>query len=326
MNEQPSVLVTGAGGFIGSALVRRLAEYSFDKIVASTRSIKRELPGHVRLFIVPDLSQDINWLSVLREVNVVVHCAGRAHVLKEKSREKAIKKFYDVNISGTIKIAEQAAEAGVKRFIFISSIGVNGHSTDGRKPFTENDEPAPHDDYAVSKYEAELRLRDVARESGMELVIIRPTLVYGKRAPGNFGMLVQWVRRRLPLPFALVRHNRRSFIALDNLVDLIIRCIVHQAAANQTFLAADGEDLSTAGLLERVGSVLGKPTRLIPVPVWMLWAGATVLGKRAVAQRLLGSLQVDISKTREVLSWEPPIGVDEGLRRAVGQYRADTML
>ena len=223
--------------------------------------------------------------------------------------------YRQVNVEGTLALARQAALAGVRRFVFISSIGVNGNQTS--VPFTADDVPCPQEPYAVSKYEAEQGLLLLADEFGMEISIIRPPLVYGLGAPGNFGSLLKWVGKGIPLPLGAVRSNRRSFVALDNLVDLIMTCIDHPAAANQTFLVADGEDVSTAELLQRMARAMDSKARLLPVPVWLLEKAASLLGKRDVARRLCGSLQVDITHTRHRLGWAPPIGLDEGLRRAV---------
>ncbi len=220
--------------------------------------------------------------------------------------------YQRVNVSGTLKLAQQAAHAGVRRFIFISSIGVNGNVS--KRPFSADGHPHPAEAYAQSKWQAEQALWEIQKQTGMEVVIIRPPLVYGPDAPGNFGSLVRWVEKGVPLPLGAI-HNKRSLVGIDNLVDLIIRCIDHPAAANQVFLAGDGEDLSTTELLRGVGKAMGKPARLIPVPAGLLQFGATLLGKKAMAQRLLGSLQVDISKTCELLDWKPPYTVEEGLRR-----------
>ncbi len=220
--------------------------------------------------------------------------------------------YQRVNVSGTLKLAQQAAHAGVRRFIFISSIGVNGNVS--KRPFSADGHPHPAEAYAQSKWQAEQALWGIQKQTGMEVVIIRPPLVYGPDAPGNFGSLVRWVEKGVPLPLGAI-HNKRSLVGIDNLVDLIIRCIDHPAAANQIFLAGDGEDLSTTELLRGVGKAMGKPARLIPVPAGLLQFGATLLGKKAMAQRLLGSLQVDISKTCELLDWKPPYTVEEGLRR-----------
>jgi UDP-glucose 4-epimerase len=224
-----------------------------------------------------------------------------------------------VNLEGTIALARQAVKFGVKRFIFISSIKVNGEETIIGKPFTADDEPAPRDPYGVSKAEAEQALLGLAATTGMEVVIIRPVLVYGPGVKANFRMLMKWLSKGIPLPLGLVR-NKRSLVALDNLVDLIITCIDHPAAANQVFLVSDGEDLSTTELLQRVGKALGKSARLIPVPACLINIAAMLIGKREVSKRLLGSLQVDISKTCKLLDWAPPVSVDEALKRTTQSF------
>lgn len=224
--------------------------------------------------------------------------------------------FQRVNVEGTLNLAKQAAETGVRRFVFVSSVKVNGEGTAAGHPFTASDTAAPQDPYGISKMEAEQGLCQIAADTGMEVVIVRPPLIYGPGVKANFASLMRAVQRGIPLPLASVTHNRRSFVALDNLVDLLITCIDHPAAANQTFLVSDGEDLSTADLLRRLGQAMEKPARLIPVPPSLLQVGANLLGKGDMAQRLLGNLQVDISHTRNTLNWHPPISVDEGLRRA----------
>jgi nucleoside-diphosphate-sugar epimerase len=224
--------------------------------------------------------------------------------------------FRVVNVDGTLNLARQAAAAGVKRFVFISSIGVNGSKTAVCKPFSEADLPKPHNAYALSKWEAEQGLIQIAAETGLEVVIIRPPLVYGCNAPGNFGMLTRAVQRGWILPLGAV-HNQRSLVALDNLVDFIVTCITHPQAANQTFLVSDGKDLSTTELVRGMTQAAGIPARLLPVPVWALQAGASLLGKGDAVQRLCGNLQVDITKARSLLGWVPPVSVEEGLRRAM---------
>jgi nucleoside-diphosphate-sugar epimerase len=225
-----------------------------------------------------------------------------------------LKAFREVNVVGTLNLARQAAAAGVKRFIFISSIKVNGEQTPLGQLFFSHDVPSPEDFYGISKHEAEQGLRELAAETGMEVVIIRPPLVYGPDVKGNFANMIKLVGKGLPLPLGAV-HNKRSLVALDNLVDLIITCIDHPGAANETFLVSDGEDLSTTQLLQGVAEAMGKPSRLIPVPAGLLKFGATLLGKKALAQRLLGSLQVDISHTQKCLNWTPPLTVKQGLQR-----------
>jgi len=303
------VLVTGATGFVGSGLFSKLKRD--DKLKVS--GLCRRLPqGDLDLYALGDLQQaDLS--ALLPSVEVIIHAAARAHIMKDEVADP-LAEYRRVNVEGTLNLARQAVAAEVKRFIFISSIGVNGNIN--TSPFCADDLPNPQEPYAQSKWEAEQGLRQLAAETGMEIVIIRPPLVYGPAAPGNFGSLVRWIEKGVPLPLGAI-HNKRSLVGIDNLVDLIIRCIDHPAAANQVFLAGDGEDLSTTELLRGVGKALGKPARLIPVPASLLQLGATVLGKKAMAQRLLGSLQVDISKTCELLDWKPLYTVEEGLRRCL---------
>jgi nucleoside-diphosphate-sugar epimerase len=224
--------------------------------------------------------------------------------------------FCSVNVDGTLKLARQAAAAGVKRFVFISSVKVNGESTLPGRPFTADDIPAPLDPYAVSKMEAEQGLRQIAVETGMAVVIIRSPLVYGPGVKANFASLMRAVQRGWPLPLGAV-NNQRSLVALDNLVDFIVTCTTHPQAANQTFLVSDGQDLSTTELVRGMALAAGVPARLLPVPVWALQAGASLLGKGDAVHRLCGNLQVDISKARSLLGWVPPVSVEEGLRRAM---------
>lgn len=314
-----NVLITGGTGFVGRALSSQiLLDGKWNPRVA-TRIGSIGVTRDIATVLVPGLTPDSDWRGALSGVSVVVHAAARVHIMKEEAPDP-VGQFRFTNVHGTLNLARQAAEAGVCRFVFISSIKVNGEQTESGRLFHANDLPAPEDAYGLSKWEAEQGLLELARETGMEVVIIRPPLVYGPGVKGNFATLLRWMAKGVPLPLGAVRQNRRSLVGLDNLVDLIVTCLDHPAAANQVFLASDGEDLSTTELLERIGRAMGKPTRLLPVPVWTLQAGATLLGKRDVARRLLGSLQVDISKTRDLLGWEPPVSVDEGLRRAVAPF------
>jgi nucleoside-diphosphate-sugar epimerase len=256
----------------------------------------------------------MDWSSAVDGVEAVIHLAARVHVMDDRATDP-LAEFRKVNVLGTLNLANQAAAAGVKRFVFVSSVKVNGESTLTGQPFTEEDAPHPQDAYGLSKHEAELGLRQIAAESGMEVVIIRPPLVYGPGVKANFAAMMRWLRRGVPLPLGAI-HNQRSLVALDNLVDLIVTCLVHPAAANQTFLVSDGEDVSTTELLRRMGQALGCPARLILMPASWLKLAATLVGKQDVALRLYGSLQVDIEKTRRLLGWTPPVSLDEGLRRA----------
>lgn len=308
----PAILLTGASGFVGGALAEKLLQQG-----RTVRAIGRRAPREPIPFFEGAIDDPVVLQEALEAVDCVVHLAGRAHQLRNTSRDP-LRSFMAANCDVSASLARQAAAAGVRRFIFISSIGVNGAVTYGT-PFTEGSVPAPHSDYARSKYEAEIALRTVAKESGLELVIIRPPLVYGPDAPGNFGTLLRWIDKGIPLPLGAI-HNKRSLVGIGNLVDLIACCIDHPAATNQVFLAGDGEDLSTTELLRGVAKAMGKRAKLIPVPAGVLRVGATLVGKKDMAQRLLGSLQVDISKTCEVLDWKPPYTVEEGLRRCVEPF------
>jgi len=306
------VLLTGVTGFVGGGVLRRLvADERYFASAAVRQHPALSLGSQVNAFAVGDLTASTDWSAALVAADVVIHAAARAHIMSDESIDPLVE-YRSVNVDGTMALARQAVAAGVKRFIFISSIGVNGNINTA--PFKENNAPAPAEPYAQSKYEAEIALLQLASETGLEVVIIRPPLVYGANAPGNFGGLVKAISKGLPLPLGAV-HNKRSLVALDNLVDLIITCIDHSAAANQIFLAGDGEDISTTQLLRGVARAMGKPSRLVPIPASWLMMAATMLGKKAVAQRLLGSLQVDISKAQQLLGWTPPLSVAEGLRR-----------
>ncbi len=307
-----NILLTGATGFLGKRLVGQINRQGAHALTCAVRRSGSAECGHEVL--VDGLHVDADWSSALGgQPQVVIHAAARAHIMKDEV-PNPLAEYRKVNVEGTLNLARQAAKAGVSRFIYISSIKVNGEQTPLGKPFTADDVPAPEDPYGVSKLEAETGLREIASETGMEVVIIRPPLVYGPGVKGNFASMIKLVEKGLPLPLGAI-HNKRSLVALDNLVDLIITCINHPAAANQVFLAGDGQDVSTTELLRGVGRAMGMPVRLIPVPAGMLMFGAGLLGKKAVAQRLLGSLQVDISKAHNLLGWEPPLTVEEGLRR-----------
>ena len=313
-------LVTGGNGFVGDAVWRRLNAMSSVQAVRSMR--RADAFTDAGAVVVGDLCAQTDWSIALAGVDAVVHAAARVHVMAETTTNP-LNEFRRVNVQATLSLARQAAAAGVRRLVFVSSIKVNGEATQPGHPFTADDVPAPLDDYGVSKMEAEKGLRELAAHSNMEVVIVRPPLVYGAGVKANFAAMMRWLKRGIPLPLGAI-HNQRSLVALDNLVDLIITCLMHPAAANQTFLVSDGEDLSTTQLLRRMGAALGKPARLIPVPVSVLKLGAALVGKPELAQRLCGSLQVDMSKTRELLGWTPPFSVDEGLKKAAEGYLRET--
>lgn len=302
------LLITGATGFVGRALCMGFSLRQYD-LTAIVRAKDARLDGCLTRVIVA--SERTDWPHVFSGVDVVIHLAARVHIMQEETKDP-LTEFRKVNVDGTLNLARQAAAAGVKRFVFISSVKVNGESTQARHMFTENDIPSPQDAYGQSKYEAECGLRQIAEASGMEVVIIRPPLVYGPGVKANFAALMRVVRRGWPLPLGAV-HNRRSLVFLDNLVDFIEVCISHPQAANQTFLVSDGHDLSTPDLVRGLARAGGVMARLIPVPVWALRAGAALVGKSSAIERLCGSLQVDISKARNVLGWTPPVAVEQGL-------------
>jgi len=264
---------------------------------------------------VGEINAGTDWSSVLADREVVVHLAARVHVMHDRA-DDPLTAFRHTNVAGTLALARQAAAAGVRRFVFISSVKVLGEASLPGRPLQSEDAPAPQDAYGLSKLEAERGLREIAAQTEMELVIIRPPLVYGPGVRANFRALISVVSRGIPLPLAAL-DNRRSLVGLDNLVDLIVTCVRHPAATGQTFLVSDGEDLSTPELIRRLGRAMGRPAHLFWLPVWLLQLGATLLGKRAALQRLAGNLQLDIAATRVRLNWSPPVSVDEGLRRAV---------
>ncbi len=308
------VLLTGASGFVGQAVLRGANQHGVQvRPVFRSQATAHGLPEAV---IVPRLDGPVDWSPVLQDIDVVIHAAARAHVMREEALDPLIE-YRRVNVQGTLNLARQAAAGGVRRFVFISSIKVNGEETGPGRPFTAHDVPAPEDAYGKSKAEAEAELRRLAEETGMEVTIIRPPLIYGPGVKGNFASLIRWVRRGVPLPLGGVTQNRRSLVGLDNLVDLIWVCAEHPKAANQTFLASDGEDLSTTDLLIRIGQALQRSARLLWMPPGAIAFIASLLGKQLISQRLLGSLQVDIQKTCDLLDWKPSVTVNEGLRRAV---------
>ena len=258
-----------------------------------------------------NLDADIDWSPALMGSDCVIHCAARAHVIKDTEMD-TLAAYRSVNVDGSRNLAEQAAAAGVRRLVYLSSIGVNGVHTNGRGPFSVSDAAKPVEDYAVSKWEAERALWKVAANTGLELVVVRPSLVYGPGAKGNLVRLLKLVHMGVPLPLGAVQ-NQRSLIGLDNLVDLLMRCIDHPGATNRTFLASDGEDFSTPQLIRLIAGGMNRPVRLLPIPLALLRVGGSLLGKRGEVDRLMGSLQVDSGHTRAQLGWTPPVSVEDGL-------------
>lgn len=311
------LLVTGATGFIGRALVTRLLTYSEHNVYAAVRKVTKDLPSAVHQTKFDDVSKNTDWDNILKDVDCIIHTAARVHVMSDSAKDP-LNEFRKINTNGTLNLAQQAADSGVKRFIYLSTIKVNGESTLPGSRFKPDDEFLPTEPYALSKYEAEQGLLKIAQESQMEIVIIRPPLVYGPEVKANFLSMMKWLHKRIPLPFGAI-HNKRSLVALDNLVDLILTCIDHPAAADQVFLVSDGEDLSTTELLNHVSAALDKKPRLLRINQQLLEFILTLLGKKDLAQRLFGSLQVDICKTKELLNWIPPVSIDEELQKTA-QY------
>jgi nucleoside-diphosphate-sugar epimerase len=310
------VAVIGAGGFVGQPVTRRLLSEGVD-----VRPIVRTpggLPGERTIADV----DEADWDALLEGMDAVIHLIARVHIVNDRA-ENPLADNRRINTAGTLKIAEAAARAGVKRFVFVSTVKVNGENNIPSKPFTADEEPTPLDAYGISKREAELGLLALSERTGMEVTVVRPPLVYGPRVRANFLSMMKLVRRGVPLPFGRVTGNRRSMVGIDNLVDLIVTLLRHKNAPGQIFFASDGHDVSTRELLSMLAAAMGRKARLVPMPVGLMRAAAKVAGKGATAQRVLGSLQVDITKTRQLLDWTPPVSVEEGLRRTVTADWAD---
>jgi nucleoside-diphosphate-sugar epimerase len=306
-----TVLVTGAAGFLGSAVCASLSSQGY----LVRPAVRQHVASDSVEVAVGDIGPGTDWAAALVNVYGVVHCAARVHVMDERAAD-SLEAFRRVNTEGTLNLARQAVMAGVKRFVFVSTLKVNGEATLPGHAFCADDMPAPQDSYSVSKHEAEVGLRQLAQVTGLEVVIVRPPLIYGPEVKGNFATLLRVVALGLPLPLGAI-NNARSLVALENMVDLLVICLKHPAAAGQIFLISDREDVSTTELLVRTARALKKRIILLPVPTSILKLAATLLGKHEVAQRICGSLQVDISKTCDLLDWKPVISLDEGLRRAV---------
>ncbi|HDL9483621.1 TPA: NAD-dependent epimerase/dehydratase family protein [Vibrio cholerae] len=303
-----SILLTGSTGFVGTNLVKSLTLKS-DYIVKSVvrRAVNK---GEELSFEVGEINASTDFELPLKNTTVVVHCAARAHVASHATVD-SLAQFRAVNTEGTLNLARQAAEAGVRRFVFVSSIGVNGTTTKD-KPFTSHGKVQPHNAYAQSKYEAELGLKKIAEETGLEVVIVRPTLVYGPNAPGNFGMLTKLVSKLPVLPFGLA-NNRRDFISVQNLADLLITCATHPEAAGNTFLASDGETVSIKDFTNAIAKGLDKKIFQLPVPVTLMRLAGKLTGKTAMIEQLYGNLEVDSSNIKEVLGWTPPYTMEQSM-------------
>lgn len=311
-------LITGASGFVGRALCEEAASRGVH-VRGATRNACH-LPGLAENVIVSTLDGETSWAAALHDVDVVIHLAARVHVMKDVAADP-LAEFLGVNMRGTANLAHQAAAAGVKRLVYVSSVKVNGERTTGTQAFTESDDPAPQDAYAISKWRAEQVLQRVARESGLEVVILRPPLVYGSGVKGNFIKLLAAVDKGIPLPFAGV-HNRRSLIYLGNLVDALILCARHPAATGRTYLVRDGEDISTPDLVRQMAMALERPARQFPVPVRLLRGLGSLFGKTESIERIVGSLCVDDDLIRRELGWKPRFTLRQGMQAMALWYRA----
>jgi nucleoside-diphosphate-sugar epimerase len=311
------VLVTGASGFVGRALASRLVATGAYEVVAPLRR-PLELPG-VTTVPLAGIGPDTDWRAVLEGVEAVIHCAGRAHLMADPAPDP-LSEFRRVNAAGALALAEAAAGAEVRRLVFVSSAKVHGATGSPARPFRESDPPAPADPYALSKWEAEQGLARLAERTNLEVVVIRPPLVYGPEPKANMLRLLRLVDRGLPLPFGAVR-NRRSMIGLDNLVSALVTALEHPAAAGRTYLVSDGEDIATPDLVQLLARAMRRPARLLPVPPLLLMLAGRLAGRGEDLERLLGSYEVDSSRIGSELGWRPPVTLTAGLTRMVECYR-----
>ncbi len=312
-----SYLVTGANGFVGRTLCNALISRGHP-VIACARNPDSSV-CNLSYSPVAVINGTTNWQNLLSGVQVVIHLAARVHVMQDTA-ENPLVEFQDINLHGTTNLARQAAAAGVRRFLYVSSIKVNGEATSSH-PFSESDTPAPQDPYALSKWQAEEALREISRETGMEIVIVRPPLVYGPGVKANFLSLLRLVDKALPLPLGKI-DNRRSMIYVGNLVDALMQCAIHPAAAGQTYLVSDGESFSIGTLVRMLANSLNRPCRLLPIPLSWLKLVSGLLGKKAVLDRLAESLVINDSKIRRDLNWQPPFTVEQGLKATAEWYRA----
>ena len=305
------ILITGATGFIGQSLSKTLAKKNHH-LVAAVRKMSHTLPPEIQQITIKQFNKN-ECVELMDNIDCIIHLAGRAHILKEKNQHP-LEIFREINVTATLNLANEAAKKGVKRFIFISSIGVNGNQS--KHPFLADDIPNPVEPYAQSKLEAEQGLLAIAKQTNLEVVIIRPPLVYGANAPGNFGRLIKIVKKGTPLPLGAI-YNRRSLVSLDNLISLILLTISHPNAKNSIFLVSDDNDVSTTQLLQFISKALGKKILLMPLPQYIVTSLLYLLNKPKLVQRLCGSLQVDIAKTKQQLSWSPVLTFEEGIKKSV---------
>lgn len=321
MSSKENILVTGANGFIGQRLCETLLNAGYfvrgavRHFLEGVHSLKSG--NNAEFVFIDDISQETNWSIALKGIDCIIHLAARVHIMRETSGDP-FTVFRKVNAEGTSLLARMAADAGVKRFIFLSTVKVNGEETENHQ-FTERDTPNPHDDYSTSKWEAEQALHNISDATGLEIVILRLPLVYGQGVKANFLRLLDMVNKNIPLPLSMV-NNKRSMIYIGNLIDAIIRCITHPDAAGETFLVSDGQDVSTPELIRMIAKAMGKKARLFPCPVPLLKMIGKVAGKSSEIERLTGSLQIDSAKIRKTLNWTPPFTIEEGIMETVKSY------
>ncbi|GGP57795.1 UDP-glucose 4-epimerase [Shewanella algicola] len=308
------IMVTGGSGFLGSHLIGRLDSHNVSVLGRNQPKLAK-----LAAFFSGVIDSHSSYGLALLNNTVIIHCAARVHIMDDES-EDPLDDYREVNTAGTLNLARQAVVAGVQRFIFISSIKVNGEATELGHPFKSTDKRSPEDFYGQSKSEAEEQLLQLAQETGLEVVIIRPTLVYGPGVKANFASLLNLVSKGLPLPFGCIKHNKRSLVSVQNLVDLIVTCIDHPKAPNQVFLVSDDHDVSTASMVNHMSQALGKSSRLLPVPLWCYRLVGKLTGKTDVVDRLIGSLQVDISHTKDTLGWVPPQTLEQGFKETAEAF------
>ncbi|GHX80344.1 TPA: UDP-glucose 4-epimerase family protein [Vibrio cholerae] len=308
------ILITGSNGFLGSHIVERIKGKPLILLDRGTVNKHPMCP-----FFQCEINSYHDYMKALQGCQTIIHCAARVHIMDDNEADP-LTLYREVNTAGTVNLAKQAIDSGVKRFIFISSIKVNGEGTLVGSPFKTEDNHAPEDDYGLSKSEAEKQLVALAKDSGMEVVIIRPTIVYGPGVKANFASLMNLVSKGIPLPFGSITQNKRSLVSINNLVDLIVTCIDHPKAANQVFLVSDDHDVSTAEMVRELAIALDKPTWQLPVPIWCYKLFGKLFGKSDIVDRLTGSLQVDISDTKETLGWKPPQTLQEGFKQTAQAF------
>lgn len=305
------ILVTGASGFVGKALCKSLVQQG-DIVTAVVRGASAKIPN-VKL-VVTNLSSQTDWQDTLKNIDIIIHLAGRAHVMKE-TEDDPYKAYAEINIEATRHLAEQAALCGVKRFVFVSTVKVNGEST-GLNAFNEFKQVLPEDDYAKTKYEAEKALNHIAKKTKLEVVIVRPPLIYGEGVKANFKNLIRLSQSGFPMPFGAI-HNKRSLLYIENLIDFLLLCTNHPKAANETFLISDDDDVSTTQLIQTIAVASNKKSLLLPIPMGWLTLLLKLIGKQSLSLRLFGSLQVDITKAKTLLNWCPPYSFKEGISKTV---------